>query len=261
MRTMNDHLRDIIEQVEAILQSGDPRAALELCDLAVKEFPTEAEPLFFRALSLQIDGQLEDAMDAFYQAALADKNHYAAWCHLGLLSIELLEFTQAQHAIVRAIRSNPTCADGWWIRSLLRELLGDDEGARRARALASWFDPVHYPKLPKVTDDEIHRIYHEAISEMSESEFSLLSQMPVILEECPSATILNQYAIAPSPIRLLGHVMLSPKTETQPQGPMVILFRQNLRRAWDHSEELLDSLRCCLAERLDVLFNDNPAVA
>ena len=240
---MTKRLRELLDQIETVLHTGDSLTAIEMCDQVLKDFPNDAETLFIKSVGLQLTGQIEQALHGYHQAATSDHKFYAAWNHLALLAIEVIDWPKAEHAIQRSIRVEPFNADGWWIRSLLRELRGDLNGAKRARSHAQWLDPQSYPPLPVLSNDAVKEILRFAVNEIDSNLQNYFMQLPLHIEEYPSLKFLHQFEQPPSPIRVLCFLNRSKQNEA---SPSILMFRQNLRRAIQNEDEMLSEIRNAL---------------
>jgi tetratricopeptide (TPR) repeat protein len=253
---MTVELESFLEQVEAVLNAGDVDHALSLCDLALQLFPRHPEVLYIRAIGLQLNGQWEEALDSYHQAALARPSFSQAWCHMGLLSLEMYDFSQAENAIQRAIRAEPMNSDGWWIRSLMRELKGDLAGAERARAYACWLDPEIYQPLPEMDDEAILTVLNDALAGASEHILALFEEVQIRIHEIPKPDLLP--VVPESPLRslfVMQHIGLG---EGNWQQPLTLYaFRQNIRRARLNREELLQELKTSLVQELERYANQD----
>ena len=237
---MTNRLRNLLDQIETVLHTGDAEAAIGMCDQVLNDFPNDSETLFIKAVGLQLLGQIEQALHTYHQAAISNPKFFAAWNHLSLLAIETLDWPKAEHAIQRSIRVEPFNADGWWIRSLLRELRGDSNGAKRTRSHAHWLDPESYPQLPVISNNAVKEILKFALKDIDQPIQSYFIQLPLHVEEYPSLKFLNQFEHPPSPIRILCFLNQSKQKET---GSFIVMFRQNIRRAMQNEAEMLAEIR------------------
>ena len=244
---MGLQLQDILDQVEATLDAGDSNTALELCDLALQTYPNHPLALFALGISLQSCGRREEAIDAYRSvvgraSCLQNSSFLAeAWCHIAFISLECHDIVSALHAIQRAIRINTENPDAWWIRSLIREYNGDLNGAERAREQASFLDPESYPPLPIVDKETILSLLDCAQQKLPAHLQDFLSQIDIQMVESP--TIDKK----PQPPLILPLCQLS--IVSMNSGPVLLLFRQNLRCAL-HSPQIIDELCESLRQQL-----------
>jgi len=254
-----------LDDAESALDNGDPETAIDLCSQALAIAPRHPGAHFVQGDAYRLLGRLEDAADSYRFAALAQPEHASSWASLSLTLFELLEMENAQRAADRAIREAPQNPEGWWVRGLLREWLGDANGAHRAFAHARWLDPVAFPFPPTLTDEEIEQIISDALRELPDALKTYLSNVAIILEDLPPAKVLSSYDPPASPVELLGffsgHSIME-QNSADPWSqipPTVVIYRRNIERHARHREELIRQLRMTLFHEVGHFLGLNEA--
>jgi len=246
------HVESLLDQAEVALDAGDPEKALNLCNEVLKRAPRHPGAQFVKGDALRVIGDLVEAAESYRSAALLQPDHAASWASLALTSFELLDFEEARRAVSRSVRESPRNPEAWWVRSLLQEWRGDFAGAQRSLAHAQWLDPVGFPMPPSLTDDEVERLISGAIGKLHPDLQTLLSNVPIILDEIPSLDVLLQYHPPASPLEVLGcftGTSILEKSTDEPWSQLpasIVLFRRNLARISNEKDELINQLKITL---------------
>ncbi len=253
MTSRDDQVEALLDKAETLLAAGDTGGAQAICAQALALFPNHPGALFVRGDAFQMQGNLPAAASAYRAAALARPDHAASWAALAVTAYEMLDLSEADRAMKRSIREDPTNPQAWWVRSLLREWRGDIAGADRALAHAAWLDAESYPLPPRLTADEIDRIVEDCLMEMPPMVREYLTNVVIVLEEVPSIEILTQFDPPASPLQLLGFFS-GPTLMDRGEGftpwsqlpANIILFRRNLQRHAFDRADLIKELRMTL---------------
>lgn len=239
----------LLDEAEASIDRGDPETALQLCVQALEISPGHPGAWFVRGDALRVLGRLEDAADAYRHAALGRPDHASSWASLALTSFELLELPEARRCAARAIREDPMNPEGWWVRSLILEWLGNETSALRSLFHARWLDPVGYPLPPSLEEHEVAGILEDAMRYLPDEIRAYLVNVPVVLEERPTEDILRYYDPPASPVELYGYFSgysLLERSAHDPWSqlpPTIVLFRRNIARRAANRDELVEQLR------------------
>lgn len=226
----------LLDEAELALAEGDPETALRICEGAVARAPAHAGVLFVRGEALRALGDLLAAADSFQAAALAEPASSISWSALAVARFELLELDQAERAIVRALREDPSNPEAWWARSLVQDWRKDTAGAYRARLHARWLSPRDYPLPPSLSDEEIEAIVQSCVDALHPRLQEFLLQVAILLDDMPDESLLGEYDPPASPLDLLGHFSghsIQARSLEDPWShlpPTIVLFRKNLQR-------------------------------
>lgn len=253
MNTRDEQLEAILDQAEAVLDTGDAEKAIAICDHALSLVPGHPGALFVRGDSLRLLGDMAEAAQSYRAAALARPDHASSWASLALTAFELLNLTEADRSMKRAIREDPANPQAWWVRSLLREWRGDIPGADRARTHSAWLDPTGFPLPPALTEAEIDTIVEACLMELPPAIRAYLSNVVILLEDLPGLEVLQQYDPPASPLQMLGYFS-GPSLMDRGEGftpwsqlpANIILYRRNLQRYATSREHLIEELRITL---------------
>lgn len=253
MNTRNEQIEAILDQAEVVLDTGDAEKAIAICDHALSLFPGHPGALFVRGDGLRALGEMAEAAQSYRAAALARPDHASSWASLALTAFEILNITEADRAMKRAIREDPTNPQAWWVRSLLREWRGDISGADRSRTHAAWLDPIGFPLPPTLTEEEIDTLVEECLMELPQSIRDYLSNVVILLEDLPGIGVLKQFDPPASPLQMLGYFS-GPSLMDRGEGftpwsqlpANIILYRRNLQRYAMSRDHLIEELRITL---------------
>lgn len=257
-------MRDIealLDDAELALHQGRTDSAEDACRAALALDPRHIEAHYLLGEVLREDGRLEEAEGAYRFVALntaenptsdpAQAAPFAAeaWASLASILVELLRFDEARKAANRALRENPRCAEGAWVRAILRERRGDHTGAERDYLRAWRVDPLAYPLPVPLDDVTVEKMVEECLLAFHPSLRAYLANVAIVLEEVPSDELLEQYGPPAAPTQILGYFSGTSLQERSLENPWsnlpgaIVLFRRNLSRFARDEAELLEELR------------------
>lgn len=248
----------LLDEAELALSEGRFDDAERACRDALGASPRNVEAHFMLGEITRDLGRLDEAEGAYRFVVLntpedaegrAKALGAEAWATLAGVLLEQLRWDEAKKAANRALRENPECAEGAWVRAILRERRGDYAGAMRDYLRAWRNEPEAFP-LPIPLDDEtVDDIVVECLEAFHPSLREFLGNVAIILEEVPSEDLLMQYDPPAAPTHILGYfsgVSLQERSLENPWSNLpgaIVLFRRNLSRYARNREELLDELR------------------
>lgn len=247
-----DPIERWIELAEQAMDEEDFAAAEAWCDRVLAHRPDSPAGWLLRGDLRAGQGDRAAASEAYRRAALAAPELGQGWSALALCQFEQLQLAEAQATCLRALRADPACAEAWWVRSLLREWQGDEEGARRAAAHAHWLEPADHPEPLHLSDEEVDALVTEALAELPAPVRDALAELPIVVEAMPDASTCRSYDPPASPLDLLGcfhgpslrdRSALDPWSQVPGQ---IALYKGNLARLAGDREELIDQLRITL---------------
>lgn len=249
-------VEDLIEEAEQALDEDDLQRAEALAERAVAMAPQNPAAWLLKGDLLASRGDRESAAGAYRRAALAAPELGPGWAALAFCQFELIRVHEASVACSRALRADPSCAEAWWVRSLIREWRGDTTGAARARAHAHTLDPEEYPIEHLLEDDEVDRLVSEALLELPAPVRDALAEIAIVVESMPDEATCRSYDPPMSPLDLLGCFHGPSLMERSQQDPWsqipgeITLYKGNLSRMAKDREELLDQLRITLLHEI-----------
>jgi predicted Zn-dependent protease with MMP-like domain len=261
---MSERLAQLLDKAELALGEGRLHDAEQHVREALVLDERSIETHYMLGEILRDQGRLDESEGAYRFVALnspenasgdpSQASPYAAegWAGLASVLLDQLRWDEASKAANRSLRENPMCAEGAWVRAILRERRADYTGALRDYLRAWRSDPVSYP-LPVPLDDEtVEELTIECLEMLHPTLKGYLVNVPIILEEVPSEELLRQYDPPAPPTGILGFFSGSSLQERSLDNPWsvlpgaIVLFRRNLSRIARSREDVLEELRVTL---------------
>jgi Flp pilus assembly protein TadD len=133
------------DNAQAALRAGNPQAALEIADTALKTFPRDARLRFIRGVSLNLLNRLPEAETAFAELTQEFPELPEPYNNLAVVRAAQGKLDQAKAALEDAIRAVPDYA-------VAHENLGDVHVQIAARSYrnAQQLDPANKTLAPKL---------------------------------------------------------------------------------------------------------------
>jgi predicted Zn-dependent protease with MMP-like domain len=239
-------LERLLDRAENALDEGDVDACVALCRQVLDVEPRHAGALFVWADALRHAGDLEGAVERYHQVTLVEPHHSVAWSGRSFCLFDLLSFEQAGRAAQRSIREDDRNAEAYAVRGMLRERRGDFDGAHRDFVRASRLDPEGWPLPLPLSDGMIEGVVRDLLTQLHPAIRSYLAQVPILLEEVPSAELCAEFDPPAPPGEILG--VFSGPSLGDGDGwtmlpPSIVLFRRNLQRVASDPERMVEELR------------------
>ena len=68
------NLNEILQYIEDLLSKSQPQEAISICEQLLKEHPQSIEALFLKAIALQMDGRLDQALKTLLKEIASFQN-------------------------------------------------------------------------------------------------------------------------------------------------------------------------------------------
>ncbi len=241
-------LERLLDRAEHALDEGDIEGCVALCQRVLESEPRHAGALFVWADALRHLGDLEGAVERYHQVTAIEPHHSIAWSGRAFCLFDMLAFEQAERAAHRAIREDDRNPEAYAIRAMLRERRDDLDGAHRDYVRASRRDPESWPLPLPLSDGMLEGVVRDALQQLHPAVRSYLAQVPIMLEEVPSAELCLEFDPPAPPGEILG-VFSGPSLGDGATDawtmlpPSIVLFRRNLQRVAHDPEGMLEELR------------------
>ena len=227
--------------------------AMQLCDELLGGEPTlprldrgtEAEVHYLKAKAVFYLDDLEGAL-FLVRRALKTVGEVAIYRSFeGQILFELARMVDAKRALDTATAMDPEAGHAAYHLALVLERLGAEEESVNAFARANALDPERYPLPVEVDERQFRRAAAEALENLPRSIREYVEDVPVLVEDFPSPTLLAQENVSP---QILGIYFGVPRTEAevtaQPQDlTRVILFKRNLEKVCRDQEDLIEQIQ------------------
>ena len=255
-RGSDDRSEQILDQAEEALDDGDAEEALALCERVLRTAPDHAGALFLVGDAMRQLGDLESAIARYQRVTQLEPHHSLSWSGLGFCQFDRLEFDEARTAVNRAIRDDDANAEAYYVRALLRERRGDYAGARRDFTRAALIDPEAWPMPVELTDGMVQAVVRETLDVLHPTLRADVEQIPILVEEVPSAELCREFDPPAPPGEILGTFSGATFGERGGSEPWtqlpstIVLFRRNLQRVAHDPVRVVEELRITVFHEL-----------
>lgn len=238
----------LLERAELLADSGELDAAAALAGRALDAAGTpvdRADALLLAAELAALGGDLGRARELVADLDLGAVDAAELLARAGSLALTFDDPRGAADLFARAAAADPRFADAHHGLGVARELMGDRAGMIAAFQRVRELDAAAEPPAWRFSDDEFVAIAEAAMSELPDPVIALLENVPILVDDAPSADIIAEGYDA----RLLGlfsGVPLPHKshvTEQQPVIDAIHLYQRNLERVCQGADELADEIR------------------
>ena len=243
-----------LNRAELLIEDlGEHAQAVALCDDLLSghsDMPrldrgTEGEVHYLKAKAVFYLDDLEGAL-FLTRRALKTTGEVAIYrAFEGQILFELGRFEDARRALEMALALDAEAGHALYHLALVLERLGEEEEAAHAFAKANALDPDHYA-LPTAVDAAFFRsAVADALDNLPRSIREYVDDVPVLVEDYPSAALLARENVSP---QILGLYLGVPRTEAG-QGVQatdvtrVILFKRNLEKVCRDRDELIEQIQ------------------
>jgi len=232
---------------------GEYEQAVQLCDELLAGHPElprldrsiEGEVHYLKAKAVFYLDDLEGALFLTRRAIKTAGEIPIYRAFDGQILFELGRFSDARRSLETAVALDPEAGHALYHLALVLERLGEDDEAARTFEKANALDPDHYPLPAAVEDDFFQRAIEAAVDNLPRSIREYVADVPVLVEDFPSADLLVAESVSP---QILGLYIGIPRTEAEitdqsPDVTRVILFKRNLEKICRDLDDLVDQIQ------------------
>jgi predicted Zn-dependent protease with MMP-like domain/Flp pilus assembly protein TadD len=243
-----------LNRIELLVEDmGEFEQAVALCDELISGDPTlprldhgsEAEVYYLKAKSVFYLDDLEGALFLVRRGlkTAGEVPIYRAFD--GQIQFELGRFAEARRSLDIAVALDPESGHALYHLALVLERLGLGEESADAFARANALDPSHYPLPVEIDEAGFRKAAAEALDNLPRSIREYVADVPVLVEDYPSAEMLSAENISP---QILGLYIGIPSTEAevthQPEDlTRVLLFKKNLEKVCHDRDDLIEQIQ------------------
>jgi predicted Zn-dependent protease with MMP-like domain/Flp pilus assembly protein TadD len=239
---------------------GEYEQAVALCDELLAghtELPrldrgSEGEVHYLKAKAVFYLDDLEGALFLTRRAMKTSGEVPVYRAFDGQILFELGRFEEARRSLETATALDPESGHALYHLALVLERVGDAEGSERAFEAANALDPQQYPLPVSVDLEFFNGSVSEAIDNLPRSIREYVEDVPVLVEDYPSADLMDEESVSP---QILGIYIGTPRTEAGPSHQptdvtRVVLFKKNLEKICRDRDELIDQIQITLRHEI-----------
>jgi len=241
--------KELIEQIELLIETGEVPGALELCDEAMEEFPEDPTFPCLKGVAYQQIGEFTKALYYHHKCIALEPQYFICWSCISIIHLEMLEMEKAHYSILRTLRAGPKQAESWWLRAIFRELHGDLAGGERAYRHANWLNPILVPPLPTLDEQQMKAFVLDACEQHCIDLYLLDRYISIVYIPAPDIIQLQESDIWESPI----HILFS--FESSSNQATITCYQQNLRRAMAEEEDINSYLSSLIIPQIESFLN------
>ena len=236
-----------------LLEQGEFHGAARAAEALLAEEPEDLEALFLAGSALLEVGRVDDATARLESALSLEPDNRSARLTLAAAHYEACRFDKGLDEIRKVLEADDSDPSVHFLQGLLLDMMGLHRKADDAFRKATQRDPDRYPEPLSISAAEFDSVVTSALESLPEEFRVRVEELPVVVQEIPSAAILDAFD-EPAP-DILGLFVGTPPTErthdTIPSVPdAVYLFKRNLERACADREELLEEIRVTLLHEI-----------
>jgi predicted Zn-dependent protease with MMP-like domain len=240
-------LDELLDAIDAALDTADVAEALRLARQTVSEYPSEPEAHLALGDTLWDGGDLRGAQSAYESAARIAPDApevltSLAWVHFGMA-----DFAAARQVATRSLELEET-AGACALLGRLAERSGLLAEADRLAKRAHRLDPDGFPLPCRFPDEDFRAAVAEALDRLpDEFRRALDGEVAVLVEPVPAVEVLTAVD-PPFDPEILGLYVGTPLPEreslpaTGKLPDVVYLFQRNLEHAAADRDELLEQI-------------------
>jgi len=243
-----------LNRIELLVEDmGEFEQAVALCDELISGDPAlprldhgcEAEVYYLKAKSVFYLDDLEGALFLVRRALKTAGEVPIYRAFEGQIQFELGRFAEARRSLDTAVAIDPESGHALYHLALVLERLELTQEAADVFARANALDPAYYPLPVEIDEADFRAAAGEALDNLPRSIREYVADVPVLVEDYPSAEMLAAENISP---QILGLYVGTPGTEAevmnQPEDiTRVLLFKKNLEKICRDRDDLLEQIQ------------------
>lgn len=243
-----------LNRIELLVEDyGEFERAIEACDLLLAgsaELPrldraTEAEVHYLKAKAVFYLDDLQGALFLVRRASKTSGDVPVYRAFEGQILFELARFDEARRVLENASAIDPEAAHAAYHLALAYERLGLESEAETAFQRASALDSERYFQPTRIDDESFEQAAVEALSNLPRSIRKFIHDVPVLVEDWPSAELLAEENVSP---QILGIYLGVPRTEAEVTAPsdglaQVVLYKRNLEKMCRDRDDLIEQIQ------------------
>lgn len=240
-----------VEEVYARLEEGEILEALETALSLERSHPQDGDVALARAAAAYQAGFSQECLYATRRAKeLGCESPSLQRFYEASALFRLWESEQASEIVQGLLGEHPEFPEAWYLSAQIRELQGDEIGARRGYQEADRLSPDSFPMPTRVSTTTLEEVVESAVKDLPAPFHEALGEVPIIVRDLPDWEMAQPEAESeePFPPDLLGLFVGTDRLEQSVFNPaeqpgVVFLFQKNLERMCPDRPTLEDEIR------------------
>ena len=233
----------LVEEIYDALDDGAPERALASARIALHDAPDDPVLRFLAGVALRELDQPESAILEFDRAIALDPDDPEFRAARAQALFASCRFGEARKDAETALTHDKAHADALWVLGLVMEREGRLADADAQFRAAARVDPERFQEPIRLSHDAFAGVVARAGKMLPEEFRNCLDEVPVVVEDLPSESILTDETPALDP-ELLGLFVGTARTERAfavsgiEPPPRILLFQRNIERFARDADEL-----------------------
>lgn len=240
-----------VEEIYARIEEGEILEALETAMRLQRAHPRDGDVALAHAAAAYQAGFSQECLQATRRAReLGCESPSLQRFYEASALFRLWESEQAREIVDRLLVEHPDFPEAWYLSAQIRELQGDEIGARRGYQEADRLASDSFPMPMRISGATLEEVVQSAVQELPEPFQEALAEVPIVVRELPDWEMVQPESESeePFPPDLLGLFVGTDRLEQSVFNPteqpgVVFLFQKNLERMCPDRPTLEDEIR------------------
>ena len=252
---MPEDYDELIDEAYEALEEERFDDAVEFGRQAIHQEPEGPAGHYLTGAALVEMRHFEEAIPYLRNALRIDPHYPDARLCLASVQFSTCHFAATRVDLRRVLADEPNMADAHYWTAMCLERAGDFEAAEASFRRAAELDEERFRLPTRLPPEEFDRIVQDASTRLPEYFRAYLKTIHVVVDDLPPLDLLLEFDPPLDP-EILGLFVGTPLVErslleTVPGPPdRIHLFRRNLERFADGSEQLVDEIRITMLHEL-----------
>ena len=175
-----------VEEVYARLEEGEILEALETALALESAFPEDGDVALAHAAAAYQAGFSNECLTATRRAKeLGCESPSLQRFYEASALFRLWESEEAAVLVRELLEENPDFPEAWYLSAQIRELQGDEIGARRGYQEADRLAPEAFPRPTRISSAALDQVIEEALKNLPEPFDDALSEVTIVIRDLP----------------------------------------------------------------------------
>lgn len=240
-----------VEQIYARLEEGEILEGLETALDLESAFPQDGDVALAHAAAAYQAGFSNECLMATRRAKeLGCESPSLQRFYEASALFRLWESEQAAEMVDGLLEENPDFPEAWYLSAQIRELQGDEIGARRGYQEADRLASDAFPMPTRISGSTMDQVLESALKDLPAPFGPALSEVTIVVRDLPDWEMAQPESAdeEPFPPDLLGLFVGTDRLEKSVFDPaeqpgVIFLFQKNLERMCPDRPSLEDEIR------------------